>query len=354
MSNDLIQSEGDDWYEHHRLRVDAGQGALRIDRYLGNRLSAVSRSRIQCSIKSGFVRVGGMIVKASYKVQPSDDIRVYLPVAPRDTVVHPEEMALDISYEDKDVLVVHKPRGMVAHPAHGNWNGTLLNGLVAYLAKDTSLPLHPYLVHRLDKDTSGLLLVAKHEKAQLALWRQFFSHQVDRVYHALIWGVPASKTGTLDAPLRRSARDRRLIEVCRPPHGKSARTHYQVLKCYGNEAALIACRLETGRTHQIRAHMKHLGHPLFGDTRYGGDRILRGQGSKYKRMVVHALKALNGQALHAYTLGFAHPRTGDRMDYEAPWPPEFALAVHKWRAYTQTPPHTSISHIPITEATPSE
>ncbi len=328
----------DTLFEHHRIVADPGQAALRIDKYLLDRLPNVSRSRIQAAIKEGFIRVNEQPVKPNYKVRPADVITVSLPEPPRDTEVVPEDIPLDIVYEDEHLLVVNKPAGMVVHPAHQNWTGTLVNALAWHfnnLPEMAGNQGRPGLVHRIDKDTSGLLVIAKTETAMMSLARQFFDHSIARTYQALVWGEP-DEEGAIAVNLGRSPKDRRVVAAFPDgDQGKHAVTHYRVLE-YLRYVSLVECRLETGRTHQIRAHMKHIGHPLFNDATYGGDRIVQGtQFGKYKTFVQNCFKLLPRQALHARSLGFVHPATGKQLYFESPLPTDMQQVLEKWRHYVQ-------------------
>lgn len=335
-----LQTQGDsELYEHHRIAVDKGQAMLRLDKYLQMRLEGVSRTKIQAAAKAGCIVVNDKPVKSNYKVKPCDVISVLLPEPPHDFEVLPEPIPFDIAYEDDDVLVVDKRPGLVVHPGYGNFTGTLLNGLLYYFQdkKDRGgNPIVPYLVHRIDKDTSGLLLIAKNEEAQVALAKQFFDHTIERKYCALVWGGFDEDEGTVIGNLERSPQDRRVMHVTDDPErGKYAVTHWRVVERFGY-VTLLECVLETGRTHQIRAHMKHIGHPLFNDAPYGGDRILKGTTfSKYKQFVDNCFSLLPRQALHAFILGFEHPTTGQHMHFESPMPADMSSVLNKWRAYAQ-------------------
>ena len=340
LANPSVQEEETELYEHHRIVVDKGQAMLRLDKYLQMRLEGISRNKIQTAAKAGCVLVNNAVAKSNYKVKPCDVITVLLPEPPHDFEVLPEPVQFDIVYEDDDVVVINKRAGLVVHPGYGNFNGTLLNGLMYYyqdkMGKD-SKPIVPYLVHRIDKDTSGLLLVAKNEEAQVVLAKQFFDHTIERKYNALVWGSFEDKQGTIVGNLERSPSDRRVMHVTDDPErGKYAVTHWQVLEPFGY-VTLIECVLETGRTHQIRAHMQHIGHPLFNDAAYGGDRILKGTTfSKYKQFVENCFALLPRQALHALVLGFEHPTTGKHLHFEAPIPPDMAAVLDRWRTYAQS------------------
>ncbi|MGF1635786.1 MAG: RluA family pseudouridine synthase [Cyclobacteriaceae bacterium] len=339
-NEDLLQDpEGEDLYEHHRIKVDGGQQQLRIDKYLMARLPNVSRNKVQDAIKNGFVKVNELGIKPNFKVKPGDDIVIALPEPPRDTDVLPENIPLNIVYEDKDLLVVNKPAGMVVHPAFNNWTGTLVNALVYHFSQLPEMKGNegrPGLVHRIDKDTSGLLVVAKSEKAMTGLARQFFNHSIERTYYALVWGIPEPAEGTVDVPLGRSPKDRRVtIAITDGETGRRAITHYKVLKTL-RYVSWIQCNLETGRTHQIRAHMKHIGHPLFNDATYGGNSVMKGTSfSKYKSFVENCFKLLPRQALHATSLGFIHPVTKEKMFFEVPVPEDLEIVLEKWDHYVQ-------------------
>ena len=336
------QDDNDDVYVEERLiRVDPGQKPLRIDRYLVDRTLRLSRSRIQDGIRDGSVLVNGERVKPNYKVVPGDEIKLLEPKPYDDNVeLIAQPMHLDIVYEDDEVLVLEKPPGVVVHPGIGNYRDTLVNGL-AYYFQGKDLPVaegNPDnrigLVHRIDKDTSGLMVIAKTPHAMTHLGRQFFEHTVHRRYVALVWGTPEPPAGTIRGNVARDPSDRRRMAVTRDPEvGKWAVTHYRTLEDL-YYVSLVECALETGRTHQIRVHMRHLGHPLFADYRYGGDRILKGTVfSKYTRFVENTLQVLPRQALHARELGFVHPTTGEEMRWVSEIPDDFAAGLERWRAY---------------------
>ncbi|HEY8780210.1 MAG TPA: RluA family pseudouridine synthase [Mucilaginibacter sp.] len=333
----LVEQDEQDLYEHLRIIVDRGQSPIRIDKFLMHRVENASRNRIQNAIELGTVLVNDNTVKTSYKVKPLDVISVVLPHPPRDTEVYPENMPLDIVYEDDDVLVVNKPAGLVVHPGYNNYTGTLVNGLVYHFQQLPTLPGNegrPGLVHRIDKDTSGLLLISKNERAMTWLAKQFFDHTITRKYVALVWG-DIETDGSVTGYIGRSVNDRRVMSVYDDPEkGKWSVTHYKVLERMGY-VTLIECQLETGRTHQIRAHMKHIGHPLFSDAAYGGDKILKGTVfSKYRQFVENCFALMPRQALHAQTLGFLHPTLKKQLLFEAPLPPDFKLVLDKWRFYS--------------------
>ena len=330
---------GDELYEHHRILVDKGQDLLRLDKFLLHRLGHTSRTRVQNAIRAEAVHVNGQVAKSSYRIKPQDLITITLPEPPREFTVEPEPMDLDIRYEDEALLLVNKPAGLVVHPAFGNWNGTLVNGLAYYLH---NLPtgrngeVRPGLVHRIDKDTSGLLVVGKSEWAMTHLSQQFFHHTIERTYLALVWGVPKEPEGTIVGHIGRSPKDRKVQTVFPDgDQGKAAVTHYKVLRSF-QHVALVQCNLETGRTHQIRVHMKHIGHPLFSDATYGGDKVLYGQRTgSYKAFVENAFALMPRQALHAKSLGFVHPVTGQPMQFEVELPADFAAVLAKWEQYAE-------------------
>lgn len=331
------QNEESELYEHHRIVVDKGQTLLRIDKYLQMHLEGVSRNKIQLATKANCVLVNEKPVKSNYRVKPFDTISILLPEPPHEFEVLPEKIDFKIVYEDDDVLVVDKQPGLVVHPGYGNFTGTLLNGLMYYFQdkKDKNgEPITPYLVHRIDKDTSGLLLIAKNEEAQVVLAKQFFEHTIERKYNALVWGDFEEDNGTIVGNLGRSAKDRRVMTVYEDPEqGKHAVTHWNVLERFGY-VTLVECVLETGRTHQIRAHMKHIGHPLFNDATYGGDMILKGTTfSKYKQFIDNCFNLLPRQALHALILGFEHPTTHKHLHFESPLPEDIHAVLEKWRGY---------------------
>jgi 23S rRNA pseudouridine1911/1915/1917 synthase len=329
--------EGDELYEHHRIVVDRGQELLRIDKFLLGRIRNTSRNKIQEAIRALAVEVNGVPVKPNYRVKPQDTITITLPEPPRDDRVVPEAMELDIRYEDSELLIVNKPAGLVVHPAYGHWQGTLVNGLAHHLA---NLPtgrngeIRPGLVHRIDKDTSGLLVIGKNEFAMTHLSNQFFHHTIQRNYLALVWGSPPGPTGTIRGHIGRSPRDRR-VQAVYPAgeQGKPAVTHYEVLESFG-PVTLVRCILETGRTHQIRVHMQYIGHPVFSDAPYGGDRIRVGQNTgAYRAFVENTFQLMPRQALHARSLGFVHPTSGEHLYFEAELPEDFAAVLEKWRAW---------------------
>lgn len=326
-------------FEHHRIRVDAGQELLRIDRFLLDRLPNTSRNKIQAAVRESMVLVNDKPIKPNYKVRPDDIVTVYAKYAPRETEIIPQDIPLEIIYEDAQLLVVNKAAGMVVHPGHGNWDGTLVNALkyrFEQLPTGKNGEMKPGLVHRIDKNTSGLLVVAKTEAAMTHLAAQFFDHSCSRTYRALVWGEPKAAKDTIIGHIGRSHGDRRMSAVFPDgEYGKAAVTHYEVLENL-RYLSLIECRLETGRTHQIRAHLKHIGHTLFNDQMYGGDRILKGEKfSKYKSFVENCFKIMPRQALHAKTLGFRHPATEAWVEFDSELPDDFASVVEKWRKYVK-------------------
>ncbi|TPE45213.1 RluA family pseudouridine synthase [Pontibacter mangrovi] len=331
--------DSDELYEHHRIVVDKGQALLRVDKFLMDRLPNVTRNKLQSAIRSESVQVNQKPVKVSYKVKPQDVITVTLAEPPRETDIVPENIPLDILYEDEELLLVNKAAGMVVHPAYNNWSGTLVNALTYHLQ---NLPTHhngegrPGLVHRIDKDTSGLLVIAKTDYSMAYLAKQFFDHSIERTYYALVWGVPKERQGTITGHVGRSAKDRKVMAVYPAgDYGKHAVTHYKVLRSF-RYVSLVQCNLETGRTHQIRAHMKHIGHPLFSDATYGGDRVLYGSPTgSYKSFVENAFKLMPRQALHAKSLGFLHPSTKEFMQFNSDLPEDFSNVLEKWELYEE-------------------
>ena len=323
-------------YEHFRVVVDKGQEMMRVDKYLFDRLTNASRNRIQKAADAGFVMANGKAVKSSYKVKPLDVITVMMDRPRYDNEVIPEDIPLDVVYEDRYLMVVNKPAGLVVHPGHGNYHGTLVNAIAwhrkanpVYDANDH----HVGLVHRIDKDTSGLLVVAKNPDAKTHLGNQFFHKTTRRRYRALVWGNVEQDEGTITGDIGRNPRDRMQMAVLPDGEGKHAVTHYRVLERFGY-VTLVECILETGRTHQIRVHMKHIGHILFNDERYGGHEILKGTHfAKYKQFVNNCFDICPRQALHAMTLGFKHPVTGQEMDFSAPLPPDMTALIERWRSY---------------------
>ena len=335
-----IGSERDDLYEHFRFVADKGQSPLRVDKYLMNKVENATRSRIQKSAKEGNIFVNDIIVKSNYKVKANDVVTVLFEHPPYEMLLTPEDLPIDIVYEDDALLVINKAAGMVVHPGHGNYSGTLINALAFHF---DNLPNNssdrPGLVHRIDKDTTGLLVVAKTEEAMAHLSKQFFNKTTEREYVAIAWGAMKEEHGTIEGHIGRHPKNRLQNTVYLDPDdlekGKPAVTHYKVLEHLGY-VTLVSCKLETGRTHQIRVHMKHIGHTLFNDERYGGSAILKGTTfSKYKQFVDNCFKVLPRQALHAKTLGFIHPTTNEFMRFEAPIPDDMEACLYKWRNYSK-------------------
>jgi 23S rRNA pseudouridine1911/1915/1917 synthase len=339
MEQSSLPENDDNLYEHHSFTVDKGQQPLRIDKYLMNFIENATRNKIQDAAKQGSIYVNGAPVKSNYKVRPFDEIRVLLSHPPHEYLLVGEDIPIDIVFEDEELLVVNKPAGMVVHPGHGNYSGTLINALIFHfdnLPKNSSD--RPGLVHRIDKDTSGLLVVAKTEHAMVHLSNQFAKKTSEREYTALVWGNVEESEGTIEGHIGRHPKNRLQNTVYfgdDADKGKPAETHYKILERLGY-VTLVSCRLETGRTHQIRVHMKHIGHTLFNDERYGGERILKGTTfTKYKQFVENCFKILPRQALHAKTLGFEHPKTGDWMSFTSEIPDDMQKCIEKWRGYTK-------------------
>lgn len=338
---DLGQDQDqEELFEHHRIVVDRFQSLLRIDKFLMNRLQNVSRNRIQGATDAGTILVNGKSVKSSYKVKPGDVITVVLAHPPREIELYPDEIPLDIRYEDDQLYVVNKQAGLVVHPAYGHYRETLVNGIVHLMHPElkgqplTSDSIRPGLVHRIDKDTTGLIVIAKNEQALSHLAKQFFDRTIDRHYLALVWGDFSDDSGTVSVHIGRSPVDRKVMEAFPDAsQGKHAITHWEVLERFGY-VTLIRCKLETGRTHQIRIHMKYIGHPLFGDKTYGGDRILKGTVfSKYRQFIDNCFEILPRQALHARSIGFRHPSDGRTVYLEAELPDDILAILEKWRGY---------------------
>lgn len=331
----------DELFEHYRIKVDKGQSTVRIDKFLFDRLEKTSRNKIQNGIRAGAVLVDGQQIKPNYKIKPGDEIVIVLPNDPSlGEQIEPEDIPLNIVFEDDDILVLNKPPGLVVHPGIGNYTGTLVNGLAYHFGgkdmpvMDGNLPDRPGLVHRIDKDTSGLLVVGKNEYSLSHLAKQFYQHTTRREYVAIVWGVPEPPSGTIQTKMGRHARFRmQMTAIPMDEEGKEAITHYEVLEDL-YYVSLVKCVLETGRTHQIRVHMKHIGSPVFNDSRYGGDAILKGTVfTKYKQFVDNCFKVMPRQALHARTLGFVHPRTGEEMFFDCGLPEDMAALLEKWRHY---------------------
>jgi 23S rRNA pseudouridine1911/1915/1917 synthase len=343
MDNLTEQITENELFERWRCVVDKGQAPIRIDKYLAVHMAGTSRNRIQKAADAGHVWVNNSPVSSNYKTKPFDTIQVLLDHEPYDGVIEPENIPLQIEYEDEELLIVNKPAGLVVHPGHGNYEHTLLNALAYYFSQPT---MHAQqidvndprigLVHRIDKDTSGLLLIAKTPNAKTKLALQFFNHTTKRSYNALVWGTINEESGTIHGALGRDTRDRtcyRVYDLEDNPNAKEAITHWRQLERFPY-VTLVECQLETGRTHQIRAHMRHIGHPLFADEKYGGMEILKGVPTqKYKQYVQNCFAICPRQALHAKTIGFIHPTTGKEMFFDSPWPDDFANLINKWRNY---------------------
>ncbi len=333
----LEELEQEELYEHYKYTATQGQEPLRVDKFLMNFIENATRNKLQQAIKAGNVLVNEQAVKANYKVKPFDVVRVVLAHPPHENLLIAEDIPLDIVFEDDEVIVVNKPAGMVVHPGHGNYSGTLVNGLIFHIEK---LPKNsderPGLVHRIDKDTSGLLVVAKSDFTMAHLAKQFFDKKTHRVYNALVWGNVINEEGTIEGHIGRSLKNRLQMSVFpEGEHGKPAITHYKVLERF-NYVTLVECKLETGRTHQIRAHFKHIGHTIFNDERYGGDQVLKGTTfTKYKQFVENCFKVIPRQALHAKTLGFRHPVTKEILNFDSDLPQDMLNVLEKWRNYTQ-------------------
>jgi 23S rRNA pseudouridine1911/1915/1917 synthase len=334
-----VENEEEELYEHYKFKADPGQEMLRIDKYLIDRLPNTSRNKIQIAAKNGSVRVGGQIVKQNYKVKPGDEVSLVLPYPVREIELIPQDIPLDIVYEDNEVIVVNKPSNMVVHPGYGNYKGTLVNALVYHF---DNLPQRsqdyfgrPGLVHRLDKNTTGLMVIAKTEEALTHLAKQFYDRTTERRYHALVWG-DVTEDGMITGNIGRSLKNRKVMTIFPDgEYGKHAVTHYKVIQRFGL-VTLVECRLETGRTHQIRAHMKYIGHPLFNDNEYGGDTIVKGTPSaNYKKFIENCFELIPGQALHAKTLGFEHPVTRNYLRFNSDLPAGFQHILDKWINYVR-------------------
>ena len=332
------EQEDDGLHEHYRFEASSGQVPLRVDKFLMNFVENATRNKIQQAAKEGCVWVNDVPVKSNYKVKPNDVVRVMFSHPPYEQLLTPQNIPIEIVYEDDDVLVVNKAAGMVVHPGHGNYEGTLINALIYHF---DNLPNNssgrPGLVHRIDKDTSGLLVVAKNEESMTHLAKQFFDKTSQREYVALVWGNIEEDEGTIEGNIGRHPKNRLQNTVWEgddADKGKPAVTHFEVIERLGY-VTLVKCKLETGRTHQIRVHMKHIGHTLFNDERYGGEKILKGTTfTKYKQFVDNCFRTLPRQALHARTLGFVHPKTGEQLFFEAPLPSDIQDCVEKWRKYS--------------------
>lgn len=338
-ADELEDAESDEvaQFEHYRFIADPGQGLLRIDKFISNRIEGTSRNRIQTAAEAGCILVNDIVVKSNYRVKPGDEVTIMMDYPRRELKVIAENIPLNVVYEDEELMVINKPAGLVVHPGHGNYTGTLVNGLV-YRYKDLDLyggnDPRPGLVHRIDKNTSGLIVVAKTELAKINLSLQFFNKTTKRKYVALVWGNLVENEGTIEGNIARSPKNRQVYTVFPDgDHGKTAVTHYRVIERLGY-VNLVECVLETGRTHQIRVHMKHIGHPLFNDDVYGGNVILKGTTfAKYKQFVQNCFALMPGQALHAKSLGFVHPVTHEEMIFDSELPDNFKQVIDKWRNY---------------------
>jgi len=332
--------EKDELYEHYKFTVDRGQELMRMDKYLLNLIQNTSRSKIQYAAKADCILVNGKPEKPSYKVKPEDEIAILMPNPPRDIEIIAEDIPLEIPYEDEDLIIVNKPAGLVVHPAYGNYTGTLVNALTYRFQGQTTRegePVRPLLVHRIDKNTSGIMVVAKNEEAQMKIAREFYDHTVERKYWALVWGDFDEEQGTITAKVGRSLKDRLVMTTFSDDseYGKHAVTHWKVLERFGY-VTLIECQLETGRTHQIRVHLKSIGHRLFSDEVYGGDQIIKGMTfTKYKQFVKNCFDLMPRQALHAKQLGLMHPTTGEPLFFDSELPPDFTGVLEKWRGYAR-------------------
>ena len=328
--------EDNDLFEHYKFKADKGQELLRIDKFLMDRIPNTTRNKLQNALSEGHILVNKKPVKANYRVKPIDDITVELPYPPQEIVLIPEDIPLNILYEDDDVIVLNKDAGLVVHPGFGNHTGTLVNGLIYHFKNlpETSMANRPGLVHRLDKNTTGVMVIAKTEHALSHLGKQFFDRTIERRYQALVWGDFEEENGTVEGNVGRSLQNRKVMSVFPDGEfGKHAITHYKVLKRFGY-VTLVECKLETGRTHQIRVHMQHIKHPLFNDEDYGGDRILKGTSfTKYKQFINNCFGILPRQALHAKSLGFEHPATGEWLHFETDLPEDITKLLEKWDGY---------------------
>jgi 23S rRNA pseudouridine1911/1915/1917 synthase len=337
-ATDEVDHEEEELFEHYRFKADPGQVVVRIDKFLLDRLPNTSRNKIQVAAKNGNILVNGVTVKQNYKIKPKDEVSIVLPFPVREIELIAQDIPIEIVYEDDSFVIVNKPANMVVHPGYGNYTGTMVNALVYHF---DNLPVgikdyfgRPGLVHRLDKNTTGLMVVAKTESALTHLAKQFYDRTTERKYHALVWG-DVKEDGTVTGHIGRSLKNRKVMAIFPDgEHGKHAVTHYKVLERFGL-VTLIECKLETGRTHQIRAHLKHIGHPLFNDNEYGGDTIVRGTpNAKYKKFIENCFELIPGQALHAKTLGFEHPVTTEYMRFDSDLASGFEAILTKWRTYT--------------------
>lgn len=344
-----FDQEEEELYEHHRFRADKGQEIIRIDKFLLDRMPNTSRNKIQQAARNGNVLVNKVVVKQNYKIKPGDEVSIVLPYPVREIELIPQNIPIEIVYEDEQLVVVNKPADMVVHPGYGNYTGTLVNAMVYHFDHLPAMPNdyygRPGLVHRLDKHTTGLMVIAKTELALTHLAKQFYDRTTERRYHALVWGDVKEDHGTITGHIGRSLKNRKVMAVFENgEHGKHAVTHYTVLERFGL-VTLVECKLETGRTHQIRAHMKHLGHPLFHDLEYGGDQVVRGTlHTKYKQFIENCFALIPGQALHAKTLGLRQPFSGEWLQFDSSLPDGFQAILQKWRAYTSNQPESALEN----------
>lgn len=333
-----VEQDQDELFEHHKVIADKGQEVLRVDKFLMDRIPNTTRNKIQSAAKNGNIHVNGKAVKQNYKIKPDDVVTIVMPYPVRQIELIPQDIPLEIHYEDDTLVVVNKPPNMVVHPGYGNYSGTLVNALVYHFDNLPNKPNdyygRPGLVHRLDKHTTGLMVVAKTEDALSNLAKQFYDRTTERRYHALVWGDVKEDEGRIEGHLGRSLKNRKLMTVFEDgEYGKHAVTNYKVLRRFGY-VTLVECKLETGRTHQIRVHMKHIGHPLFNDIEYGGDKILKGTTfTKYRQFVQNCFDLIEGQALHAKTLGFEHPKTKEYLRFDSELPTNFSEILDRWERY---------------------
>jgi 23S rRNA pseudouridine1911/1915/1917 synthase len=336
--NELDENAEQELFEHYNIVVDKGQGLLRIDKFLFHRLESTSRNKLQQAAKAGNILVNGKAVKPNYRVKPSDEISIVMAYPVREIELIPEDIPINVVFEDDHILVLNKETGMCVHPGYGNYSGTLVNALM-HRFKDLPIlegeTIRPYLVHRLDKNTSGIMIVGKTEFSQARLAKMFFDRDIDRIYNALVWGDIKEDEGTITGHIGRSLKNRKVMDIFpNGEYGKHAITHYKVLERFGY-VTLVQCKLETGRTHQIRAHFKFIGHPLFNDETYGGDKILKGTTfTKYKQFVNNCFQIMPRHGLHAKTLGFKHPVSGENMFFDSELAPDMMQVIEKWRNYS--------------------
>ncbi len=340
MSEELQEEFNGELFEHHKIIADKGQDFLRIDKFLSDRLPNTSRSKIKQAAEAGNILVNDKIVKANYKVHPNDVVSIVLPYPPRQVELTPEDIPLDILFEDDHLIIINKQAGLVVHPGYGNFSGTLVNALLHHFgtlpSKNDGFEDRPGIVHRLDKDTTGIMVIAKTELTLSKLSKLFFDRTIERSYYALVWGNFEEEEGSIEGHIGRSLKNRKVMSVFPDGEfGKYAKTNYKIVERFGY-VTLVECKLETGRTHQIRAHMKHIGHPLFNDIEYGGDKILKGTTfTKYKQFVQNCFDIIPRQSLHARTLGFVHPITGENLTFESELPDDMEQVLKKWRNFSK-------------------